>query len=243
MLFDGRPTPDAVFDIMRREQPTIFFGAPTGYAAMLAEPKYTRRLRLARACASASRPARRCPSISGSPGRSGSAVDIIDGVGSTEMLHIYLSNRPGDIRYGTSGRAVPGYELRLLDEHGNPVARRRGRRALRAAARPPPRATGTSATRAAARSAARWTRTGDKFVRDADGRYTYCGRADDMFKVSGIWVSPFEVESALISHPAILEAAVIPHADADGLLKPKAFVVLKDASRATAISTPRCAST
>jgi 4-hydroxybenzoate-CoA ligase len=153
-------------------------------------------------------------------------IDILDGVGSTEMLHIFLSNAPGDVVYGTSGVAVPGYELRLVDEAGQEV---------------PPGEVGELLVRGASsadgywnqRSKSRatfegeWTRTGDKYERRADGRYVYCGRTDDMFKVSGIWVSPFEVEQALIAHPAVLEAAVVARADADGLDKPLAFVVLK----------------
>jgi 4-hydroxybenzoate-CoA ligase len=226
VLFDGRPTPDAVFEIMRREQPTIFCGAPTGYAAVLADSNYTRDAgsRSLRLCVSAGEA---LPEHIGLAWKERFGVDIVDGVGSTEMLHIYLSNRPDDIRYGTSGRAVPGYELRLLDEHDHEVGDDEiGELYVNG----PSAAEGYWNQRERSRSTfgGAWTRTGDKFVRDKEGRYTYCGRADDMFKVSGIWVSPFEVESALISHPAILEAAVIPHADADGLLKPKAFVVLKD---------------
>jgi 4-hydroxybenzoate-CoA ligase len=226
VLFDGRPTPEAVFDILRRENATIFCGAPTGYAAVLADPKFTRetgstRLRV---CVSAGEA---LPEHIGLAWKERFGVDIIDGVGSTEMLHIFLSNKPDDIRYGTAGRAVPGYELRLLDEHGHEVADNEiGELFVNG----PSAAEGYWNQREKSRGtfAGTWTRTGDKFIRDSEGRYTYCGRADDMFKVSGIWVSPFEVESALISHPAILEAAVIPSADADGLLKPKAFVVLKD---------------
>ncbi|HUI97923.1 MAG TPA: benzoate-CoA ligase family protein [Xanthobacteraceae bacterium] len=226
ILFDGRPTPEAVFDLMRREQPTIFCGAPTGYAAVLADPKFTRdsgsrRLRL---CVSAGEA---LPEHIGLAWKQRFGCDIVDGVGSTEMLHIYLSNRPDDIRYGTSGRAVPGYELRLLDESQKPVADGEVGELYVSG---PSAAEGYWNQRDKSRSTfgGAWTRTGDKFMRDSEGRYTYCGRADDMFKVSGIWVSPFEVESALISHPAILEAAVIPHADTDGLLKPKAYVVLKN---------------
>jgi 4-hydroxybenzoate-CoA ligase len=229
LLFDGRPTPDAVFDIMRREQPTIFCGAPTGYAAVLADQSYSRESgsRALRLCVSAGEA---LPEHIGLAWKARFGCDIVDGVGSTEMLHIYLSNRPDDIRYGTSGRAVPGYELRLLDEHGNPVADEEIGELYVSG---PSAAEGYWNQRDKSRGTfgGAWTRTGDKFVRDREGRYTYCGRADDMFKVSGIWVSPFEVESALISHPAILEAAVIPHADADGLLKPKAFVVLKNKTR------------
>ena len=226
VLFDGRPTPDAVFDILRREQPTMFCSGPTGYAAILADPKCTHaagspRLRL---CLSAGEA---LPEHIGAAWKERFGVDIIDGVGSTEMLHIFLSNRPDDIRYGTAGRAVPGYELRLLDEQGGEVADDEVGELF---VHGPSAADGYWNQREKSRNTfgGKWTRTGDKFVRDREGRYTYCGRADDMFKVSGVWVSPFEVESALISHPAILEAAVIPHADADGLLKPKAYVVLKN---------------
>jgi len=227
VLFDGRPTPDAIFDLLRREQPTIFCSGPTSFAAILADPKCTRaagsqRLRL---CTSAGEA---LPEHLGLAWKERFGVDIIDGVGSTEMLHIFLANRPGDIRYGTAGRAVPGYELRLLDENGREVADNEVGELF---VNGPSAAEGYWNQREKSRTTfgGAWTRTGDKFIRDAEGRYTYCGRADDMFKVSGVWVSPFEVESALISHPAILEAAVIPHADADGLLKPKAFVVLKNA--------------
>jgi 4-hydroxybenzoate-CoA ligase len=226
VLFDGRPTPDAVFDLLRREQPTIFCSGPTGFAAILADSKCTReagsqRLRL---CTSAGEA---LPEHIGLAWKERFGCDIVDGVGSTEMLHIFLSNTPNDIKYGTAGRAVPGYELRLLDEQGREVADDEiGELFVNG----PSAAEGYWNQRDKSRTTfgGAWTRTGDKFVRDREGRYTYCGRADDMFKVSGVWVSPFEVESALISHPAILEAAVIPHADADGLLKPKAYVVLKN---------------
>jgi 4-hydroxybenzoate-CoA ligase len=152
----------------------------------------------------------------------------LDGIGSTEMLHIYVSNAPGDVKYGTTGRAVPGYDVRLVDENGIDVADGEIGEML---VRGPTAAEGYWNQREKSRNTfeGRWMRTGDKFMRDADGRYTYCGRADDMFKVSGIWVSPFEVENALVSHPSVLEAAVIPAADHDGLLKPKAFIVLKSA--------------
>jgi 4-hydroxybenzoate-CoA ligase len=153
-------------------------------------------------------------------------VDILDGVGSTELLHIFLSNAPGDIKYGTSGRPVPGYRVRLVDDAGLDIADGEIGELLVDA---PSAGEGYWNQRSKSRRTfeGHWTRTGDKYVRDADGRYTFCGRADDMFKVSGIWVSPFEVESALIAHPAVSEAAVVPEADAEGLLKPKAFVVLK----------------
>ena len=143
-------------------------------------------------------------------------VDILDGVGSTELLHIFLSNAPGDIKYGSSGRPVPGYKVRLVNEAGSDVADGEVGELLVDA---PSAGEGYWNQRSKSRHTfeGHWTRTGDKYIRDADGRYTFCGRSDDMFKVSGIWVSPFEVESALITHPAVLEAAVVPEADPEGL--------------------------
>jgi benzoate-CoA ligase len=153
-------------------------------------------------------------------------VDILDGLGSTEMLHIFLSNRPGEVRYGTSGKPVPGYDLRLVDEEGNRVTR--GEIGELHVSGP------TSAAyywnnREKSRNTflGPWTRSGDKYIEGEDGCFTYCGRADDMLKVSGIWVSPFEVEAALASHETVLEAAVVGLPDENGLIKPKAFVVLR----------------
>ena len=153
-------------------------------------------------------------------------VDILDGIGSTEMLHIFVSNRPGDVRYGTSGKPVPGYKVRLVDEAGGDVADGEVGELLVSG---PSAAEGYWNQRDKSRTTFEggWTRSGDKYVRDAEGYYTYQGRTDDMFKVSGIWVSPFEVESALISHQAVLEAAVVPKEDSDGLIKPRAIIVLK----------------
>ena len=161
-------------------------------------------------------------------------VGILDGVGSTEMLHIFLSNAPGDIVYGTSGMAVPGYALRLVDDDGAEVAPGGLGELL---------VNGASAAncywnqRDKSRSTFEgvWTRTGDQYEKRADGRLVYCGRTDDMFKVSGIWLSPFEVEGALISHPAVLEAAVVAKRDPEGLEKPQAFVVLQQGQDATAV--------
>ena len=166
------------------------------------------------------------PESVGNAWKSRFGVDILDGVGSTELLHIFLSNAPGDIKYGTSGRPVPGYRVRLVNEAGDDVPDGEVGELLVDA---PSAGEGYWNQRSKSRQTfeGHWTRTGDKYIRDADGRYTFCGRSDDMFKVSGIWVSPFEVESALITHPAVLEAAVVPEADPEGLLKPKAFVVLR----------------
>ena len=225
VLLPGRPTPEAVFEIMRRERPTIFYGVPTLYAAMLADKSLARgagsdRLRL---CVSAGEA---LPKHISEQWRDRVGVEILDGIGSTEMLHIFLSNRPGDIRYGTTGKPVPGYDARIIDESGGDVGDEEvGELIIRG----PSAAEGYWNQRAKSRRTfvGEWTYTGDKYIRDADGYYRCCGRTDDMFKVSGIWVSPFEVEAALVSHEAVLEAAVIGLEDGDGLTKPKAFIVLK----------------
>jgi 4-hydroxybenzoate-CoA ligase len=225
VLNSGRPTPATMFALMNRYNPSIFFGVPTLFSAMLHD-ETTRGERAGtnlRICTSAGEA---LPETVGNNWRQRFGVDILDGVGSTELLHIFLSNAPGDIKYGTSGRPVPGYKVRLVNEAGDDVADGEVGELLVDA---PSAGEGYWNQRSKSRRTfeGHWTRTGDKYIRDADGRYTFCGRSDDMFKVSGIWVSPFEVESALITHPAVLEAAVVPEADPEGLLKPKAFVVLK----------------
>ena len=226
VLMDERPTPQSVFAMMKREQPTMFFGVPTLYAAILADESCTP--------ATGSQRLRRCvsagealPEHIGREWERRFGVEIIDGLGSTEMLHIFVSNVPGAVRYGTSGVPVPGYEARLLTEDGHDAETDEIGELVVSG---PSAAEGYWNQRAKSRATFQggWTHTGDKYTRDADGYYRYCGRTDDMFKVSGIWVSPFEVESALGSHPAVLEAAVVPWEDSDTLLKPKAFVVLKE---------------
>lgn len=224
-----RPTPAVMFALLNKYHPSIFFGVPTLFAAMLndeATKAQSGGARL-RVCTSAGEA---LPESVGNTWRARFGVDILDGVGSTELLHIFLSNAPGDIKYGSSGRPVPGYRVRLVNETGAEVADGEVGELLVDAP-----SAGESYWNQRAKSRATfegpWTRTGDKYIRDADGRYTFCGRADDMFKVSGIWVSPFEVESALITHPAVMEAAVVPEADPEGLLKPKAFVVLRPESK------------
>ncbi|MBO0754122.1 MAG: benzoate-CoA ligase family protein, partial [Bradyrhizobiaceae bacterium] len=225
VLLSGRPTPDSVMAVMQDKKPTIFCGVPTLYAAVLAA--------LAGRTADSGGRLRRCisagealPADVGARWAERFGVDILDGVGSTELLHIFLSNRPGDVVLGTSGVAVPGYELRLVDERGNDVAAGTvGELLVKGASA----ADGYWNRRDKSRTTfeGEWTRTGDKYLLRDDGRLVYCGRSDDMFKVSGMWVAPFEVEQALISHPAVLEAAVVPHKDEDGLDKPKAYVVLR----------------
>ncbi len=223
VLMAERPTPAAVAQVLRQHKPTIFYGVPTLYAALLASGEMPKRdeLRLRR-CASAGEA---LPKDLGERWTAMTGVDILDGIGSTEMLHIFLSNAPGDVRYGTTGRAVPGYDLRIVGDDGRDAGPGEIGELL---VRGPTAAGGYWNNRARSRMTFEgvWTRTGDKYTRDEDGYYTYGGRADDMLKVGGIYVSPFEVEAALMSHPAVLEAAVIGLADENGLIKPKAYVVL-----------------
>jgi benzoate-CoA ligase len=224
VLTAERPTPAAVSRVLREDQPTIFCGVPTLYNAMLAGNDLPRAEELAlRQCVSAGEP---LPQEIGRRWSARIGVDILDGIGSTEMLHIFLSNRPGEVRYGTTGKPIPGYELKIVDEAGSPV--RRGEIGDLLVSGP------TSAAhywnnreRCRTTFMGPWTRTGDKYFEDQDGYYVYCGRSDDMLKVSGMYVSPAEVEAALIAHEDVLEAAVVGAPDDDGLIKPKAYVVVK----------------
>jgi benzoate-CoA ligase len=224
VLTAERPTPAAVSRVLREHQPTIFCGVPTLYNAMLASNDLPRAEELAlRQCVSAGEP---LPQEIGRRWSARIGVDILDGIGSTEMLHIFLSNRPGEVRYGTTGKPIPGYELKIVDEGGSPV--RRGEIGDLLVSGP------TSAAhywnnreRCRTTFMGPWTRTGDKYFEDQDGYYVYCGRSDDMLKVSGMYVSPAEVEAALIAHKDVLEAAVVGAPDDDGLIKPKAYVVVK----------------
>jgi benzoate-CoA ligase len=224
VLLSERPTPAAVCRILREHRPTIFFGVPTLYSALVGSPDLPKRDELnLRRCVSAGEA---LPADVGRRWFEHTGVDILDGLGSTELLHIFLSNRPDDNRYGTSGKPVPGYKIRLMGDDGAPVMK--GEIGELQVSGP------TSAAyywnnREKSRNTflGAWTRSGDKYVESDDGYLTYCGRGDDMLKVSGIWVSPFEVESALASHAAVQEAAVVGQADENGLVKPKAFVVLR----------------
>lgn len=224
LLLNARPTPDSVSDILEQHKPNIYFGVPTLYAALLQKwqanpPQLSDSLRV---CVSAGEA---LPAEIGLQWKTLTSVDIIDGVGSTEMLHIFLSNQIDDIKYGTSGVAVPGYDLRLVNEEGTDVKPGElGELLVRGNSSASDYWNKPEKTQATFEGD--WTRTGDKYELTESGRYIYCGRTDDMFKVSGIWVSPFEVEQALIAHPAILEAAVVSHDDDNGLKKPKAYVVL-----------------
>lgn len=225
ILYSARPTPDVVLDILNTHKPSIFCGVPTLYAATNALLDQTGNhcdasLRRSISAGEA------LPADIGKQWQQHTGCEVLDGVGSTELLHIFLSNAPGDVVYGSSGTAVPGYDLRLVDENGSEVDTGEVGELL---VRGDSAATDYWNQRSKSRQTfeGEWTRTGDKYERDSNGRYIYCGRTDDMFKVSGIWVSPFEVEQALVSHELVLEAAVVAAKDKDDLEKPKAFVVLK----------------
>ena len=231
VLLPTRPTPADVFGTLKKYKPTIFYGVPTLYAALLADPARPKRAELnLRVCTSAGEA---LPAEIGKRWTEAYGCEILDGIGSTEMLHIFLSNRPGEVRYGTTGKAVPGYELKIVGDDGHECgAGEIGELQI----------SGPSAAlmywnnraKTKATFAGEWTRSGDKYTVDADGYYTYGGRSDDMLKVGGIYVSPFEVEACLMTHGSVLEAAVIGVADTDELVKPKAYVVLKQGQAATA---------
>jgi benzoate-CoA ligase len=228
VLLPDRPTPDGVAALLRRHPVTVFYAVPTFYVAFLASPSAPQRgeTRLRR-CVSAGEA---LPTDVGKRWLDRYGVDILDGIGSTEMLHIFLSNRAGDVKYGTTGKPVPGYEVRLVDDDGALVKRGEMGELL---IKGPTSAVMYWNNREQSRNTflGEWTRSGDKYLEDEQGYFVYCGRKDDMLKVSGLYVSPFEVEAALSTHPDVLEAAVVAWLDGDGLVKPKAFVVLKDQTK------------
>jgi len=240
VLYPGRPTPEKMFEILKKYRPTLFYAVPTLYAGMLQvkeqgtrkigdegakkEDREANDLQSVRLCVSAGEA---LPAEIYHRWKDRFGVEILDGIGSTEVLHIFISGRPGKVRPGSSGKVVPGYEARLLDEDGKEV---------------PVGEIGNLLVKGDSIAAyywnnhektkqtilGEWIRTGDKYYRDEEGYYWYCGRSDDMLKVGGIWVSPVEVENTLIEHPAVLESAVVGALDEDRLVKPKAFVVLKE---------------
>lgn len=229
VLLGERPTPDGVAALLKKHPVTVFYAVPTFYAAFLNSPNAPKREELKiRRCISAGEA---LPEEIARNWKSRYGVEISDGLGTTEMLHIYLSNRPGATKYGTTGKAVPGYDIKLIGEDGNVVKQGEMGELY---ARGPTSAIMYWNNREKSRSTfqGEWTRSGDKYIEDAEGYYICCGRADDMLKVSGMYVSPFEVEAALSSHPDVLEAAVVGWGDEQKLIKPKAFVVLKSPDKA-----------
>jgi benzoate-CoA ligase len=224
LLMAERPTPEATFKRWTQHRPTVFFGAPTGFAGMLAAPTLPARAQVALRLVSSAGEA--LPADIGERFKAHFGIDIVDGIGSTEMLHIFLSNRPAQVRYGTTGWPVPGYEIELRGDDGQRVPDGElGDLYIHGPSSAMMYWGNRDKTRETFQGG--WTKSGDKYVRNADGTYTYSGRSDDMLKVSGVYVSPFEVEATLVQHPAVLEAAVIGKEDAEGLTKTKAFVVLK----------------
>lgn len=223
VLMAERPTPQATYARIVQHRPTIFFGVPTLYASMLAYPGMPARAEVAmRICTSAGEA---LPQDIGDRFSAHFGCEILDGIGSTEMLHIFLSNQCGKVKYGTTGMPVPGYEVELRDDGGHPVAPGEiGDLYIRG----PSAAVMYWNNREKTRQTflGDWIKSGDKYQCDAQGYYTYAGRSDDMLKVSGLYVSPVEVENVLSQHDAVLEAAVVGLVDADGLVKTKAYVVL-----------------
>jgi benzoate-CoA ligase family protein len=225
VLLPERPLPETIFATINKYRPTVFCGVPTLYASLLqvadAEKNYD--LSSLRICTSAGEA---LPKEIFSAWKERFGLEILDGIGSTEILHIFISNRPGDVRPGSSGKLIHGYAARIIDENGHDV---------------PDGEVGTLHIKGDSTAAfywrhhdktkssmlGEWFNTGDQYYRDENGYYYYCGRGDDMLKVGGIWVSPIEVEEALLSHPAVFQTAVVAKNDANKLVKPKAFVVLK----------------
>jgi benzoate-CoA ligase family protein len=230
MLYPQRPTPEGVFEAITRYRPTLFFGIPTLFASMLAVKDAEKRFDASslRLCVSAGEA---LPEELYNRWRERFGVEIVDGIGTTEIGYIFISNRPGDARPGSTGVAVPGYELAIVDDDGRAVPRGEIGNI---------RVKGDSTMayywnkheKTKETLFGQWIQTGDKYYQDEDGYYWYCGRSDDMLKVGGIWVSPVEVEGTLIRHTAVLEAAVVGREDTDRLVKPHAYVVLKDQTAA-----------
>jgi len=228
VLLSEKPTAGRIFATLRRYRPTIFFAVPSIYASMLHEAGGSKldfaSVRRAISAGEA------LPAPLWTQFRERFGVSIIDGIGSTEMLHMFISNRPDDTVPGSSGRPVPGYKVKIVNERGKAVAAgQMGELWVSGGSAAKGYWRRQHLTRSTFRG--KWTYTGDKYIQDERGYFWHCGRSDDMLKVSGLWVSPLEIETALLAHPDVLECAVVGASDSDGLTKPKAFVVLKPSSR------------
>jgi benzoate-CoA ligase len=225
ILVPERSEPERAFEVISTERPTVFFAVATLYARMLEVEDAERRYDLSslRLCVSSGEA---LPTAVFFAWKSRFGHELLDVVGSTEALHDFIANRPGEVRPGSSGKVIPGFEAKLVDDRGSPVITGQvGHLLIKAPTAAPYYWKRPAQTRAT--MLGEWLRTGDMFYADSDGYFYFCGRSDDMLKVGGMWVSPVEVEGVLLEHPAVLEAGVIGRPDADGLTKPHAFVVLR----------------
>jgi acyl-coenzyme A synthetase/AMP-(fatty) acid ligase len=225
VLLPDRLTPQSTFAMIERFRPTLYFGIPHLYAAQIqaldsSKPDLTSIRLCVSACEALPTPIfKKWHELTGTV--------ILDGIGSTEALHIFISNRIDDLCPGTSGRVVPGYEAKVLDERGETVRQGQcGQLHIRGPS--VAKNCWSSSRRVQKSSSGCWIDTGDIFLQDADGYYVYRGRSDDMLKVTGTWCSPFEIEAVLNEHPGVREAAVVGRADADGLIKPEAWIVIDE---------------
>ena len=229
ILLPERPTPEVVTSLLNDFNVTTFFAVPTIFSAILdfiTSKNFGgfKNLKLSVSAGEA------LPENIGKKWNELTSTHILDGIGSTEMLHIFLSNKIDDLEYGTTGVAVPGYELKLLDEN-NKVIKNNDIGELLVKGESSADGYWNMREKSKKTFEGEWTRTGDKYIRNSNGKYIYCGRTDDMFKVSGIWVSPFEVEQAILYHENVLESAVVPEVDHEGLIKSKAFIILKEEAK------------
>lgn len=227
VLLPGSPRdPVVVLDMIHRFEPTVLYNAPTGYGAILATEGFSERWNLSSLRVGVSA-GEALPAPLWHRFKDATGVDLIDGIGSTENFHIFVSNRPGDIRPGSSGKPVPGYECRIVSEDGS-VAGPGEVGELHVKGQTAALSYLHDADRSRSTFLGPWLNTGDKYRVDEDGYFWHAGRSDDMLKVGGIWVSPVEVESTILEHEAVLECAVVGVEDDRGLVKPKAWVVLKE---------------
>ncbi len=243
VLNSDAPKPENVFRHVRRFRPTVFFGIPTLYGQMLEylekqdkqngttpNPNADHEMSSVRLCFSAGEA---LPPEIYHRWMARFGLEILDGIGTTELLHIFICNRPGEVRPGSTGKPVPGYELRLIDDEGQEVPKGEiGTLLVKGGTAAQQYWRKREKTRLTMQG--EWINTGDKYYEDADGYYWCAGRGDDMLKVGGIWVSPVEVENCIMEHSAVMEVAVVGHPDEKGLTKPKAFIVLRDGNRPSA---------
>ncbi len=222
VLWPEKPDPEKVLQVIEKYQPTFFYSVPTLFARYLrVEKKYD--LRSLRICLSSGEP---LPPALFHQWKARIGVELLDVVGSTEATHDFLANRPGRAKAGSSGEVTPAFEAKIVDDDGREVPIGEvGNLMVRGDATAPYYWNKHEQTKRM--MVGEWLKTGDTYYRDAEGYYWYCGRSDDMLKVGGLWVSPIEIENTLMEHPAVLESGVIGDTDADGLVKPKAFVMLK----------------